>query len=112
MGAYYLAGLGIECGLKACVAKHTKRYEFPDKKRAEKGYTHDLSKLVELAGLQSALEAALKASGAFDTNWAVVKDWTVEVRYQRDVPISRARDYLRAVKDGKTGVQQWIRKHW
>jgi HEPN domain-containing protein len=32
-GAYYLAGYAVECALKACIAKQTQRYEFPDKKR-------------------------------------------------------------------------------
>ena len=33
-GAYYLAGYAVECALKACIAKGTRRYEFPDKKRS------------------------------------------------------------------------------
>ena len=32
-GAFYLAGYAVECGLKACIAKGTRRGEFPDKKR-------------------------------------------------------------------------------
>ena len=28
-GAYYLAGYAVECALKACIAKETKRHEFP-----------------------------------------------------------------------------------
>jgi len=27
--AYYLAGYAVECALKACIAKQTKRHEFP-----------------------------------------------------------------------------------
>ena len=30
-GAYYLSGYVVECGLKACIAKKTRRYDFPDK---------------------------------------------------------------------------------
>jgi HEPN domain-containing protein len=30
-GAYYLAGYAVECAIKACVAKKTQRYDFPDK---------------------------------------------------------------------------------
>jgi HEPN domain-containing protein len=48
-GAYYLSGYAVECGLKACVAKQTKRHDFPDKDRAVKSYTHDLLQLVKLA---------------------------------------------------------------
>jgi len=31
-GAYYLAGYAVECALKACIAKETRRHEFPDRK--------------------------------------------------------------------------------
>jgi hypothetical protein len=40
-GAYYLAGYAVECALKACIAKKTKRFEFPPKKAyVEKAYSH------------------------------------------------------------------------
>lgn len=51
-GAYYLAGYVVECGLKACIAKKTKRYDFPNKRIAIDSYTHDLNQLVRVAGLQ------------------------------------------------------------
>src|SRR3712207_6924003 len=28
-GAYYLAGYGVECGLKACIARQTRQHDFP-----------------------------------------------------------------------------------
>ena len=37
-GAYYLCGYGVECALKACIAKNTKRYEFPDKQTVLDSY--------------------------------------------------------------------------
>ena len=30
-GAYYLAGYAVECALKACFAKQTREYDFPQK---------------------------------------------------------------------------------
>ncbi len=30
-GAYYLAGYAVECALKACFAKKTREYDFPQK---------------------------------------------------------------------------------
>lgn len=30
-GAYYLSGYVVECALKACIAKQTKRFDFPDR---------------------------------------------------------------------------------
>ena len=32
-GAYYLTGYAAECALKACIAKRTQKYNFPDKHR-------------------------------------------------------------------------------
>jgi hypothetical protein len=52
-GAYYLAGYALECALKACIAKRTRRHEFPDKKRVEASYSHNLAQLVNEAGLRS-----------------------------------------------------------
>lgn len=44
-GAYYLAGYAVECALKACIAKNTKRFEFPPKpKFVQDLYQHDLTK--------------------------------------------------------------------
>ena len=51
-GAYYLAGYAVECALKACIAKGTQKYEFPDKKRVDSSYSHNLDVLVKLAGLE------------------------------------------------------------
>ena len=48
-GAYYLSGYVIECALKACIAKQTHEFEFPDKKTVMDSYTHDLEKLVKIA---------------------------------------------------------------
>ena len=52
-GAYYLIGYAVECALKACVARQVKRFDFPDKFLANKVFTHNLEKLVGLAGLGS-----------------------------------------------------------
>jgi len=47
-GAYYLIGYAVECGLKACIAKHTKEHDFPAK-NSEKLYIHDLSILLKFS---------------------------------------------------------------
>jgi hypothetical protein len=44
-------------------------------------YTHDLSRLVQAAGLDGALNARIRASAGFSVNWNVVKDWSEESRY-------------------------------
>ena len=71
-GAYYLAGYAVECTLKACIAKGTQRCEFPDKTKVDSSYSHDLGKLIKVAGLD---EARLERAGKdpdFQTNWDVV----------------------------------------
>jgi hypothetical protein len=51
-GAYYLAGYAVECGLKAGVAKRTRRHDFPDKKLAMDSFTDNLNSLVGSVGFQ------------------------------------------------------------
>ncbi len=51
-GAYYLVGYAVECALKACIARGTQRYEFPEKKRVNASHTYDLGELVKVAELQ------------------------------------------------------------
>ena len=50
-GSYYLSGYVVECGLKACIAKLTKRYDFPDKGLVQGAYRHDLTQLLKMAKL-------------------------------------------------------------
>lgn len=78
-GAYYLTGLAVECAVKACIAKNTKRHDFPPNQSAIKDiYTHDLVKLIKAAGLQTVLETEASKNGAFNDSWAVVRVWNVE----------------------------------
>jgi hypothetical protein len=51
-GAYYLAGYAVELALKSCVIKRLMATDaFPGKDFSRECYTHDLGKLVGLAGL-------------------------------------------------------------
>src|SRR5271169_612834 len=109
-GAYYLTGLAVECAVKACIAKNTKRHDFPPNQSAIKDiYTHDLVKLVKAAGLQTALDTEANRSNSFQKNWDVVKVWNVESRYRTKG--LNARDLYRAVA-GQGGVMQWLRQRW
>lgn len=77
-GAYYLAGYAIEFGFKACIAKKSRRYAYPDKDFAQKCYTHNLRSLLELAGLP-----ALSGIPQLQASWAVVKDWNEQSRFEK-----------------------------
>ena len=110
-GAYYLCGYAIECGLKAYIAKKTKRYDFPDKKTVIDSYKHDLSSLVGTAGLELKLDKEIEKNSKFEVNWGIVKDWSVVSRYEKHNE-KEARDLFSAVSNKKDGVFQWIKKYW
>ena len=109
-GAYYLAGYAVECGLKVCIAKLMKSEEFPDKTFAEKCWTHDLERLVVLAGL-SARDTSAAADAELSDNWITVKDWSEASRYLRSTK-AQAVELYAAITNQKHGVIPWIRLHW
>ena len=111
-GAYYLAGYSVECALKACIAKRTRRHDFPDKRIAQEAWTHDLEDLVKVAQLDADFRDARKASGSLDDNWAVVKDWSEDKRYELRLSEQEAKVFISACRDRKNGVISWIRKRW
>jgi len=110
-GAYYICGYAVECALKACIAKQTKRSDFPDKKTVDLSYTHNLTQLMRIAGLQSKLEKDATADKTFEQNWSIVKDWTEESRYQLHSRLE-ARDIYESIADNSHGVFQWIKRCW
>ena len=110
-GAFYLAGYAVECALKACVAKKTKRYEFPPK-NADKLYTHDLQALVALTGLKPDLDAEMKRVKEFRKNWVAVKDWNESVRYETKIDDKRAYALYVAITAEPNGVLSWLKKYW
>lgn len=112
--AYYLAGYAIECALKACIAKKTKRYDFPDAALARKVYTHDLEELAEIAGLMKPLKQQFRHDSALEAKWGIVKDWSEVSRYEL-VPQREARRkaaaMLNAVED-RQGILSCIQQYW
>jgi HEPN domain-containing protein len=111
-GSYYLTGYAVECALKACIAAETKRFDFPDKRRAVDSYTHDLSVLLRMAGLQLKLDEAVKTNHVLDRNWAVVKDWKETSRYDRTIGMNKARALYKSATARRNGVLAWLRPHW
>lgn len=110
-GAYYLAGYAIECGLKACIAKLTNQYDFPNKEFAHDCYTHNIEKLVALAELQPQRKSDVAGNSALGGNWLNLKDWDEKARYQSWTE-QEARKLVSAVTDTTNGVLPWIRVHW
>jgi HEPN domain-containing protein len=110
-GAYYLAGYTIELGLKACIARKTRRYDFPELTVVRDSFTHDLKKLVKIAGLEKYLNQQINIDAAFATNWAIVKDWDVESRY-RNFTQTQAEEIIYSITSRRNGILGWIRQHW
>jgi HEPN domain-containing protein len=109
-GAYYLTGLAVECALKSAIARKTQRHDFPPDPKflRDSVYIHDLDKLLAAAELKSVLNAT--SNSILKANWALVKGWKHESRYDLRV-VSSAPGFYRAVA-GRNGVMSWLRQHW
>ena len=110
-GAYYLCGYVIECALKACIAKQTKKHDFPDKATVNKSYGHNLTKLLGTAGLENPQKDERKNNSKLAVNWTIVKDWRASSRYETHGS-KEASDLYSAIVNRKDGVLKWIRKYW
>lgn len=110
-GAYYLCGYAVECALKACIAKNVKQYDFPDKKVVLDSYTHNITKLAQVAILISELSQEKHRDSQFEINWTLAERWSEESRYRRNTEAA-ALDLYKAVTDSKHGVIVWIRQYW
>jgi hypothetical protein len=115
-GAYYLAGYAVECGLKACILARVERegvlFDAGNRDFSKNCWTHDLDKLLDLAGLTGVRRADGGADRAFEENWQTVVAWDEESRYVLGRTESAARNYLAALTDPNHGVRIWITRHW
>jgi HEPN domain-containing protein len=108
-GAYYLGGYAVECLLKACIARKTERHDFPDRDRTNQSYTHDLEKLLHLAGLDGALKAAGREDPELAYNWQTVGQWSEQSRYEKHSK-QEAEKLLNAIQRRKSGIYSWLKK--
>jgi hypothetical protein len=109
-GAWYLGGFAIECALKACIARQTRRYDFPLNARdANQVYTHDLKELLKLARLSDQLEKDTTTRPQLAVKWGVVKGWKVDSRYETSG--LNGKDMVAAV-NSSDGVLEWIKLYW
>ena len=110
-GAYYLCGYVVECGLKACIAKQTKKYDFPDLEMVKNSYCHKLSQLLGLAELAHPAKDERKRNEDLESNWSIVINWNEESRYVTHSELE-AKALYSAIADKRNGVLKWIRKYW
>jgi len=111
-GAYYLLGYVVECALKSCITKQFGLNEVPDKKLVDDFYTHDLKKLLKIAGLSSELASKSRMDASFETNWTTIQDWRETTRYNIGVAEQDVRSLLDAVVNIDSGVLTWLRTQW
>lgn len=112
-GAYYVAGYAIECALKACIAARFRENEIPDRKFVNDIYTHDLGKLLGLAGLEEELTEARQRDPELDQRWSIVKNWDEKSRYSLWTA-EQAAAMIDAI-DGNGGIGglfQWLSIRW
>jgi len=115
-GAYYLSGYVVECALKSCLLKYLGESGavFGDEKYLKNlagCWTHDLVKLVGLAGLDGDFGAARGANPALAAFWGVAKDWKETSRYELRSEVD-AKSMYEAVSHDPDGVYRWIRSRW
>lgn len=110
--SYYLMGYSVECAIKACIAKKVREHDFPDKELVQKVYTHNMVDLLHAAGIKPDFDEAGKQNPALLVNWAVVKDWSPNGRYEVGVTARQAEDLYSACTARKNGVLNWIKKLW
>ena len=115
-GAYYMTGYAVECSLKACLLRHLGESAavFGDSTYLRKladCWTHDLVKLVNLAGLDTDFGTARGANVALGANWGVTKDWKETSRYEERTE-AEAKALCSAIADKPDGVFLWIQSRW
>ena len=114
--AYYLTGYIVECSLKACLLRYLGEStavfgQANYLKQLADCWTHDLDKLIKMAGLAPDFGRARGASPALDGYWGVTKDWKETSRYEEKSE-TQAQTLYEAVTHNPDGVFEWIRSRW
>ncbi len=111
-GAYYLAGYAVECAFKACIAKRTKLYDFPDKTLVLESHTHSLKELFRLAQVKDDWDTDVVSNPALKRNWNLLLAWSETSRYDRGKTRQQAFDLLNAIEDPQGGILPWVHQRW
>jgi hypothetical protein len=102
--AYFHVGIAAECALKAFIMWKERLNSWPDSALRPELYTHDLRKLVRIAGIP------LTTTDCVGPSWKVVLDWDRNQAYDPNpMPRRVARSMIEAAF-GQEGVVTWIRE--
>lgn len=111
-GAYYLLGYVVECALKACIAKRSVEFEFPDLERVRDSYNHNFQRLVVTAGLTNDFLREHGSSRPFRDNWKIIMAWQPDSRYRHSISETDALELFDAVTGDNDGILPWIKLRW
>ena len=111
-GAYYILGYAVECALKACIARQSAEFDFPDMERARDSHNHDFRRMVVTAGLTDDFLIEHRSSGRFRNNWDTVMRWRTNSRYRHSTTEAEATEMFDAVTGGNGGILPWIKARW
>lgn len=103
--AFQACGFAVECLLKATIFKVERMNAWPSRQTRRDVYTHDLRKLLKIAGIQ------LDEADPRAPSWLVVLQWDRNQGYApRPMPAKVADDMLEATF-GPEGVATWLRQN-
>ena len=74
-------------------------------------WTHDFTKLVNLAGMDAEFGNARKANATLNDYWLLAVNWSETSRYWETTE-DDARKVFEAVTHDPNGVLTWIRMRW
>ncbi|MES0196309.1 hypothetical protein [Mesorhizobium sp. M0011] len=109
--AYYLFGYAAEIAIKSRISRLFQPDTIPDKKFVQDIYSHDLNRLVALAGLSVDLTESRTASPVFDSHWSAVSDWNEASRYDM-IDVFEATAMRNAMVDEEQGIFRWLQDRW
>ncbi|ESY68641.1 hypothetical protein LB577_06665 [Mesorhizobium sp. B283B1A] len=109
--AYYLFGYAAEIAIKSRISRLFQPDTIPDKKFVQDVYSHDLNRLIALAGLFSDLTQSRTASPIFDGHWSAVSDWNEASRYDM-IDVFEATAMRNAMVDEEQGIFRWLQERW
>lgn len=110
--AYYIVGYAVECAFKVVICRRVKPNEFPAKNFSHQVYTHELTNLRRLAGLEDDMENEFTSNPKLNANWNLVKTWDEESRYSESFDEPQAKEMFEAVTDLEHGVLACISKFY
>jgi hypothetical protein len=106
-----LAGYAIECALKAKIASEFRAEAIPRLALVRDVHTHDLARLLSLAGLKDELEADMETNANLKECWTIVTGWSEHARYGISTD-QAAGAMVDAVEADGEGLLPWLRNRW